>query len=113
MDVSDHSAIPVGIQQITNTYVIPPVLPGQSQTLPETSGSHAAPFNGPGAVAGDSPSRIVNLLPGTVTGFRHFTSDIFDLHLGPYIELPLGKRVTAGLSRGFRPGVCEQQFQFQ
>jgi len=100
MSVSDHSPLPVGIQQLTDSYVVPPGV--VTQPFPPSYAHGRAPLpGGYNPVIGSVPSRTLNMLQNEVTGSRHFSADMVDLHLGPSFEFSLGKKVTAGVSGGF------------
>jgi hypothetical protein len=111
MSVSDHSPLPVGIQQLTDSYSVPPGV----VTQPFPPGGYAHGRNPVGIynpVIGSVPSRTLNLLQNEVAGSRHFSADMVDLHLGPSFEFSLGKKVTAGLSGGFALVYVNSDFSY-
>ena len=64
-------------------------------------------YAGPGPLLFDTPARlpvtVASRLDGAMYGFR----------LGPYLEIPLGKRVAFTLSGGLAVAVVETDFSFQ
>ena len=64
-------------------------------------------FDGPGRLLYDTPTRLPvtvdSRLDGSLYGFR----------LGPYLELPLGGRVSFALSGGLALAVAQTDFRFQ
>jgi hypothetical protein len=75
------------------------------------------PYNGPqtavpGApVIGDTPTRTVT--QAAATGYRNLDADIFSFRLGPYLELPVAKRLAVSLSGGLALVYVNSTFQFQ
>jgi hypothetical protein len=109
LDISDNGPLPIGILQITDSYSVPPS--GSGQPFP-TSGTYSGSSSGPGAVIGSVPSRAVNVVQGESIGSRHFDADVFSFRLGPSLEFPLSKKVTAGLSGGFALDYVDSDFSF-
>ena len=64
-------------------------------------------YDGPGPLIFDTPTRlpvtVASRLDGSMYGFR----------LGPYLEIPLGKRVAFTLSGGLALAVVDTDFSFQ
>jgi hypothetical protein len=75
-------------------------------------------FTGPGPVIGDSPSRsqtIISSGPGsaTISGQRTLDVNVLSLRLGPYLEIPLTKRLAFSLSGGLALAEVNSDFKFQ
>ncbi len=84
--------------------VVPPLAP------------YAGTFEGPGPVIGSAPSsRSVNVLPrtATITGSRDIDSDVFTLRLGPYVEVPLYKKLSFLFSGGLTLARGTTEFTFR
>lgn len=80
-----------------------------------------APYTGrknvPAVVIGASPTSSSTAMEQdsvteTVRGTRHFDADIFGFRLGPYLEMPLGGKVTAALSGGLSLAAVTSDFSF-
>jgi hypothetical protein len=71
--------------------------------------------NGPGPLLGTTPvSHMVNTLinAAAISGTRKIDADLFGFRLGPYLEWPLGSRVTIGLGAGLSAGVISSDFSY-
>ena len=60
----------------------------------------------------DGEPAVVTTL-GTLSGNRKISADIFGFRLGPYIEMPLGDRVSFMLSAGMAAAIVDSEFSFQ
>ncbi len=75
---------------------------------------YAGPYNGPGSLIGDSPTRTTVSIPGgaMITGQRKLDAVLYELRLGPYFEVPLSKRLSFSLSGGAAVARVESAFEF-
>jgi hypothetical protein len=99
--VSDSRRILNHINQITDTYSIPP---GVVVPLPPYNGT----FEGPGALIGSEPSDRTTTVVSSealITGDRTVDSDVFMLRLGPYMEVPIYKKLSFIFDGGLLLGV--------
>jgi hypothetical protein len=73
---------------------------------------YAGSFSGPGPVIGDTPTRAATTIPGgaVITGSRQLDIWLYDLRLGPYLELPLFERLTFQVGSGFAAGLVDSTF---
>jgi hypothetical protein len=78
--------------------------------LPPYSGS----FNGPGPLIGDSPGRTLQSAPSgaLIIGQRKLQANLYTLRLGPYIEVPIWKRLGAEFGGGLSLGGVNSEFSF-
>jgi hypothetical protein len=97
MEVAESSPLHLNINQLNDTFAVPPFEGGPP--LPPAGYRGTQP--GPGPVIGDLPSRTTTVVSGAVAGPRRFNADVVGLRLGSSLELALGKRVALGLSGGF------------
>jgi hypothetical protein len=74
--------------------------------------------NTPAVVIGATPqsSRQSSLsdmaVPEIVTGSREFDADIFGFRLGPYLEIPLSRKISLSLSGGLALAEINSDFRF-
>ena len=64
-------------------------------------------FAGPGPMLSDTPAR----LPVTVAS--ELTGAMYGFRVGPYLDIPLGERVTFTLSAGLAVAVLDTEFSYQ
>ena len=71
-------------------------------------------FAGPGPVIADTPTRSIGVVQGgaLITGSRQLDAWLYDLHFGPYLELPLVSKVTVQLGGGVAAGLVDSTFTF-
>ncbi len=106
LTIRDNQNLPGAFTRTSDTYALHGITP---PTPP--------PYNGPanpspGApVIGDAPTRAVSQV--MATGFRDFEANICSLRLGPYLELPLAKRLAFSLSGGLALVYVNSDFKFQ
>ncbi len=113
IDITDHRSLAGGVRNINDAYGIggyDPNLPPMSAEFP----GHAGTRTGPGPLIHNNPTRLVTSSPNgaQVTGTRQFDADLFSFRLGPYFDLPLGKKWTVSLSAGLAVGVIDGGFHF-
>jgi hypothetical protein len=69
--------------------------------------------NTPGVVIGASPqTSSQTAIPEIVTGSREFDADIFGFRLGPYVEIPLSRKISLGFSGGLSVAEVNSDFGF-
>ncbi len=75
---------------------------------------YSGPYNGPGSLIGASPTRTTASIPGgaMIAGQRKLDAVLYELRLGPYIEVPLSKRLSFSLSGGAAVARVESTFEF-
>jgi len=106
VDIHDSRTLATSSTLITDAYplggITPPLAP------------YAGTFNGPGPVIGDTPTRTISVGPGgpVVTGSRRLDAALYDLRLGPFIELPLWGRLTWQVGGGLALGIVDSTFTF-
>jgi hypothetical protein len=109
LEIDDNSVLKHVAYRTNDLYslngVVPPIAP------------YAGTFEGPGPLLDSSLTagdRSTTVLPRTATvyGNRKLESDIFTFRLGPYIELPLHRRVSLFLDGGLTLGVGASKFSF-
>ena len=108
LTVDDNSTVSTEVNQIADTFAVPAFSSGQYLPPP----SSTATAQGPGSVINSTPSRSTAVVQGQVTGSRHFRADLFGIRLGPYLELPLGKKAAFTLSGGFALMQVNSDFGF-
>jgi hypothetical protein len=86
---SDSRRILNRVDRIIDTYSIPP---GVVVPLPPYNGT----FEGPGALIGSGPDRATTVISSEalITGERNVESDVLTLRLGPYLEVPIYKKLS-------------------
>ena len=107
VSVSDSRRVLNRVDRIIDTYSIPP---GVVVPLPPYSGT----FQGPGALIGSGPDRATTVLSqeAIITGERNVDSDVFTLRLGPYLEVPLYKKLSFIVDGGLTLAVGLTDFSY-
>jgi hypothetical protein len=91
-------------QTITDTYplngVKPPVAP------------YAGSFGGPGPVIGSAPTRSVAQSQVIIAGNRSLEASLYDLRLGPALDVDILQNLSVEISGGLALGVVDSTFAF-
>jgi hypothetical protein len=109
VSIKDNQTLTYTTTRLNDTYTLNGVVPPE----PPYAGS----FEGPGPLIPSSPSageRSTTVLPGaaTIFGERKVDSDLFTLRLGPYVEIPLYKKLSLNLGGGLTLAVADTKFSF-
>jgi len=78
-------------------------------------GPHQGNYQGPNALLGDAATPLPGqVVPGaaSITGSRQFDADLFGFRLGPYVEVPLSRRVSLNFSGGLALAYVNSTFKF-
>lgn len=96
------------VQRIEDAYTYTP------GTRPP-AGPYQGKFDEPGFVLNDTPTRSVSSIPGgaLVTGSHELDADLFGLRLGPFLEMPIGRRCSLYLSGGLALGGVSSEFTWR
>jgi hypothetical protein len=109
ISVSDSRRLLNRINQITDTYSIPP---GVVVPLPPYNGT----FEGPGALIGSEPADRTTTVVSSealIVGDRTVDSDVFMLRLGPYMEVPIYKKLSFIFDGGLLLAVGLTDFHYR
>jgi hypothetical protein len=105
MNLSSSGPLSANAQFITDTYqlggVVPPIAPYNGSS------------SGPGPVIGSSPARGP-IMPASaiVTGNRSLNATLYDLRLGPAVELDIIKGLAVEVGGGLALGVVDSTFAY-
>src|SRR5258708_9472304 len=97
LDIDDSQAVHTTVDHIVDEFVVP----GGVNVVP--AAPYSGTFQGPGPVLESFPTnRITTITPhdALVTGRRTVNSDIYTLRPGPYIQMPVYKKLSLTLSGG-------------
>ncbi len=111
MSVSDSQAESATVTSVIDTFAFP------GESVPP------AGYTGYRSGYGDSPSGpVLAAVPTTsivkqeagavVSGHRDFSADLLGLRIGPYVEVPLSKSISLGLSGGLALVYVSSDFNF-
>lgn len=94
VDFNDANPTRTRFKAVSDTFQLNGVKPPKAP--------YSGSYFGPGPLLGDSASQTSssNVGSGSVTGARRFTSNLFGLDLGPYIDFPIGSRFSARFEGG-------------
>ncbi|MGZ4988899.1 MAG: hypothetical protein ACXWBP_12695, partial [Limisphaerales bacterium] len=114
IDVNENSTTTSPVLVTTDAYAIP-----QDQFF-DTFSVPAAPYNGPfsgssgTSLLGDIPMRTVapNGDFATVVSDRHFDANVWQLHLGPKLHIPICNRLELDFAGGLGVAVFDSTFSF-
>jgi hypothetical protein len=116
---NDDATIAGMASRITDTYA----LDGLNPYMPPPAAAHT-PYHGTygggypgggGPLIDDAPiSRQVQQIPGgaMLAGSRTLDATVYGIRLGPYLEAPLTKRLTVGLSAGLSLANVDSTFHY-
>ena len=108
VDVGDSKVLQGNVNQIIDTYSIPPgvVIP---------NAPYHGTFEGPGPLINALPDRNTTVLSraATITGNRELESDVYTLRIGPYFEVPIYKRLYGILSGGLTLAIGDTDFSYR
>jgi len=103
-EIDDNAALGTGLATTTDSFSLtgpaPPLVP------------HSGSFGGPGALIFDTPVRSTSSLPGgaIVTGSRELDLFLTTFSVGPYLELPLGNRVSIYVEAGLNLAIANGEY---
>jgi len=109
ISIKDEQTVKYFVNRTSDSFalgsVIPPLAP------------YMGTFEGPGPLISSSltpDNRSVAVLSeaATIIGTRKVESDLFTLRLGPYLEVPLGRKFAATLNGGLILAVADTKFSF-
>lgn len=120
LSFTDNKTYAGGIQRITDQYQLlstDPYDPGLYIDPNDTQGNGPRTFNGPGPFISDllAAKRSFGIDPNAtaqISGKRHLTANLFTGRLGPYVEIPVSKRVSVSLSGGLALVNVDSKFNF-
>jgi hypothetical protein len=107
---SDDSTLAANSVRTTDTYNLEGLNPFTSGNTP-----YHGTFYGPGPLPVDSPaSRQVQQIPGgaIITSSHSLDASLYGFRLGPYLELPLSKRLAASLRGGLVLVYVDSDFHY-
>jgi hypothetical protein len=106
VQISDNDPLSVGIETASDKYalngVVPPAAP------------YSGSFSGPGPVLGSEPiSRSIAMTGESAVSADHsIDASLFDLRLGPSVNIPLSKRFSFQGGGGLALGLVDSDFTF-
>jgi hypothetical protein len=107
VNIRDSAPMSANMETITDKYplngVVPPTAP------------YSGSFSGPGPVIGSRPiSRTTSIVPNgaLITGDHNLDASLFDLRLGPSLNIPLFNRLSLQTGGGLAVGVVCSHFSF-
>jgi len=107
VDLQDKRTVSANVRRVTDAYAY---APGTTPPAAPFQGT----FAGPNFVLGDAPSRTDSIVAGgaTVQGERELEADLFGLRVGPFLELPLAKKLSLYLSGGLAVAGVHSNFRW-
>jgi hypothetical protein len=109
IDVQDSQPLSFGVSRLTDTYALGTVVPPPA---PYYHGANLSPEGNP--VIGATPTGSnLGSVPATVNGPRNFDANLFELRLGPYLEVPLGRKLALSFSGGLALVEVSSDFSFK
>jgi hypothetical protein len=112
LTADDSAPVTSSITQLNDSFGVPPDLSGQPLPPPGYQGTRTGIPGGSNPVIGSNPNRTFTYAPEPVTGFHSFGADLFNFRVGPYLEVPLSRRVVVNLSGGFALLYARSDFSF-
>ena len=109
VSVNDSHPIPLGVSRLTDAYPLGIVVPPPA---PYYHGANLSPEGNPVIGATPVTSAAGNAL-ATVNGSRRFDADLYEFRLGPYLEIPFGRKWAVTLSGGLALVDVNSDFSFK
>jgi len=104
LSITDSRNLAGNTTRLTDIYQLNGVVPA------------AAPYYGseasPGAYLGDLPTRSYAVYDLPVTGSRKLDADLFGFRFGPYLELPITKKLSLTLNAGLAVAIVNSEYSF-
>src|SRR6266404_2716647 len=101
---------------ITDSFQLPTEFGGEGFVVPPPAPYSHGPFlnsDTGNTVINATPTRqALNTFATSIAGTRQFDADVFGWRLGPYAEVPLGSKVTLGLSGGLALAAITSDFRY-
>lgn len=117
LTINDNQPLTGSGTLISDAFQLPPEFGGEGFVIPPPAPYSHGPFLTPGTgnpVIGATPTRLpLSNFPTSITGSRHFDANVFGWRLGPYAELPLGKRVSIAISGGLALAAITSDFSYK
>lgn len=106
LKIRDTQPLLGAVTLTTDTFALGGITPPQAP--------YSGSFSGPGPVIGDSPTRTVSTLPAAavISGSRQLDIWLYDARFGPYLELPLIKKLSFQIGAGIAAGLIDSMFSF-
>ena len=112
--VHDAGPLSASVTRVDDTYAFPQGVLTLCRR-PPTRGAIPHPPGRLGTLLNASPSSSTTAVQqdaASITGQRDFSADLFGFRLGPYVEIPLSKRIAFSLSGGFALMYVSSEFSF-
>jgi hypothetical protein len=108
LDIADDQAVHTTVNRILDSYAVP----GGVNVVP--TAPYNGTFEGPGALLTATPVRNTTIIPrdALVTGKRTLDSNIYTLRLGPYVEMPVYKKLSFTLGGGLTLLLGDTDFSY-
>ena len=106
VQIRDNDTMSANLETTTDAYpldgVTPPVAP------------YSGTFAGPGPLLGATPTQTTSLIPGgaIITGNHNIDAALYDLRLGPAVNIPLFNRFSVQAGGGLAVGIMNSHFTF-
>lgn len=109
VDANDSHVLRNHVDRISDAFVVPEGV----DVIPQAP--YHGTFLGPGPLMSSSPQRITTVVSrdAIITGERKIDSDVFTLRLGPYMEVPVYKKLSFILSGGLTLVVADTEFSYR
>jgi hypothetical protein len=107
VDVDDTKTLKGTLNHIVDAYAIP-----EDFVVPQAP--YHGTFVGPGPLIGSNPDRTTTVTSKAVTivGRRTFDANVYTLRLGPYVEVPLAKKLSLFLGAGLTLALGDTDFSY-
>jgi hypothetical protein len=105
VDIDDNNPVSANLETITDKYALDGVVPPQAP--------YSGSSGGPGPVIGSEPvSRSASTASALIAGSHDVDASLFDLRLGPSVNIPLCKRLSFQAGAGLAVGLVDSDFTF-
>lgn len=115
IDITENKTVTSPVYQTTDAYAIPPDPLFGGYSIP------AAPYNGP--FSGDLGTSLLSDIPirsiaatgdfTSVMSTRHVDANLWRMHLGPKLHVPVHRRLELEMSGGLAVAIVDSEFNFQ
>lgn len=104
VDSSESSIQPYYSTVLTDTYALGGVIPPPAP--------YSGPFAGPGPLLSDTPARATTVAAATITGSSSLEANVYQIKVGPYVELEVAERVSLALTGGITIAPIDSEYSY-
>ncbi len=114
INITDRHVVSPSVRRLTDTYSLGGILPPAGGSPWQYAATFDQGLNGPAPIIDDHPVTRDFSFNGSanISGHRTIDDDIFGFKIGPWIEIPLTRRISFQTGGGIAWGISSGNFRF-